>query len=295
MQHFSQIADQYNFMGIMYVLLFSSSVYFFISRIFIPWRQGTTEKALSGDNPLLKVLATEHQIPSSLSWLTSGLGRILLYSVLLVIGLPSLTAITGSPYLAKSSAYMIGAIHGCNDYFQYRCEAPRAVKPAYPAPSQQLSKPEIAEILSSLGMDYLDVDNLFNPVYFASLENELKKQKTVYEKRARTKIFTSTSSGTDAENHYLAVWKTHIDESTARYFASLAERSALSGKVRVLVSIHPDGSLEKVEILESSGNEMTDKAVDSLLHAAAPFNVFPVEMKNAFDQVEIIRTFNLEQ
>jgi len=69
----------------------------------------------------------------------------------------------------------------------------------------------------------------------------------------------------------------------------------LQGKLRLLVALRPDGSVENIEILRSSGHRELDEGAIRIVQLAAPFQSFPVEMRKEVDRLEIIRTWKFEK
>ena len=59
------------------------------------------------------------------------------------------------------------------------------------------------------------------------------------------------------------------------------------------MTLLPDGTVEKIEILLSSGQRVLDLAAVRTVRMASPFTPFPPEMKQ-WDKLEIIRTWQFE-
>ena len=68
----------------------------------------------------------------------------------------------------------------------------------------------------------------------------------------------------------------------------------LYGKPRVAISIYSDGSIESVDILQSSGNLVLDSKTKDIVHRAAPFAPFPKEVRKERDILVLIRTFSYD-
>lgn len=60
-----------------------------------------------------------------------------------------------------------------------------------------------------------------------------------------------------------------------------ARERGITGKVRLQMHIRPDGSLARVEVLESSGSEVLDASAKRILRLAAPFGPFPEGMSRS--------------
>ena len=74
-----------------------------------------------------------------------------------------------------------------------------------------------------------------------------------------------------------------------------AKRQKLYGSLRLLVSILPNGSIQKTEILQSSGHAILDQAALDIVMLASPYEPFPPELSKQADVVEIIRTWRFHE
>lgn len=97
------------------------------------------------------------------------------------------------------------------------------------------------------------------------------------------------------ENFYLQTWQAKVERvGRLNYPAELAKQN-LSGKLRLATLINSDGSLAKVEVIQSSGNPLLDAAAIKILHLAAPFAPLPAAIQQTAKQLEITRTWRLGQ
>jgi protein TonB len=69
-------------------------------------------------------------------------------------------------------------------------------------------------------------------------------------------------------------------------------RDAAYSAVVVAVRIRSDGSLESVNIVNSSGHRELDQATRRIIEMCAPFAAFPPDLRRSFDVVEIRRTLS---
>ena len=58
--------------------------------------------------------------------------------------------------------------------------------------------------------------------------------------------------------------------------------------------IKADGTIDSVEILESSGKRILDASALQIIHLASPFAPFPKEIRKNTDKLAIIRTWRFE-
>ena len=57
----------------------------------------------------------------------------------------------------------------------------------------------------------------------------------------------------------------------------------------------PEGELQEVSILQSSGHSILDQAAIEIVRLAAPYQPFPEEMRAETDILEIIRTWRFHE
>lgn len=67
----------------------------------------------------------------------------------------------------------------------------------------------------------------------------------------------------------------------ARYYPKEAAKDFLNGIVTVLIEIQRDGSIAKAEVIESSGQEILDKAALDIVQRASPFPIIPSRIHTA--------------
>ena len=63
----------------------------------------------------------------------------------------------------------------------------------------------------------------------------------------------------------------------------------------MLVSILPNGELNEIRLIESSGHLVLDKAAISIVKMASPFAPFPEEMLQSVDLLEVIRIWDFRK
>ena len=128
----------------------------------------------------------------------------------------------------------------------------------------------------------------------ASLQAKLDRQRQEYAKRPRIRRLTSMATRASFEAEYLHQWGQKIERTGNRHYPQEALQRRLTGDLRLSVAINPDGTIHSVEILESSGHRILDQAAVQIVHLAAPFQGFPPEIRQEYDRLEIIRTWQFE-
>lgn len=125
----------------------------------------------------------------------------------------------------------------------------------------------------------------------ATLEALLDKQRQAYAKRPRIRRLTSVSAKAAIDAQYLDDWRRRIERIGNIHYPSEAKRDKLYGQLRLAVMIQPNGYVENIEILQSSGILILDDAAMRIVRLAEPFTSFPSELAAEVDKLEIIRTW----
>lgn len=129
----------------------------------------------------------------------------------------------------------------------------------------------------------------------ASLQAQLDRQREAYARRPRKYTISSASTRKSQDALYLDTWRRRIEAVGNVNYPSQARREQIYGNVRILVALRPNGGLEEVRILQSSGQPVLDEAAVEIVNMAAPFEPFPEEMRAEADILEIIRTFRFHE
>src|SRR5699024_4491626 len=129
----------------------------------------------------------------------------------------------------------------------------------------------------------------------ASLEAELAFERQQYAKRPRVSRQNTMATKRDISAWYRDAWRKKVERIGNLNYPEEARRQGLYGSLRVLVIIRSNGSIERMNILESSGQPILDKAALNIVRLAAPFAPFTGELAANYDQVEIIRTWRFER
>ncbi|WP_432697258.1 energy transducer TonB [Marinobacterium sp. YM272] len=129
----------------------------------------------------------------------------------------------------------------------------------------------------------------------ASLEAQLDQEREAYAKRPRVLRLTAASTLSHEDAQYLDNWRRKIEKVGNLNYPEQARRDKTYGVLRLLVEILPDGSVERVQILESSGHAILDDAAVRIVQLAAPFQPFPVEIRKRADKLVVIRTWKFEK
>ncbi|MBR7889633.1 energy transducer TonB [Marinomonas sp. A79] len=125
----------------------------------------------------------------------------------------------------------------------------------------------------------------------ATLEALLDQQRQAYAKRPRVRRLTSVSAKAAVDAQYLDDWRRRIERIGNIHYPEEAKRNHLYGELRLAVILLPNGYVDDIEVLHSSGIRVLDDAAMRIVRLAEPFQTFPSELKKEVDKLEIIRTW----
>ncbi len=129
-----------------------------------------------------------------------------------------------------------------------------------------------------------------SPEEMARLEAQIAKQQNEYQKRPRKKYL-----GEHTQEYrfakYVEAWQQKVERIGNLNYPKEAKDQKLYGRLRMTVMIKTDGSLEGVEIIQSSGHKILDDAAKRIVAMAAPYAVFSEDMRKDVDILGITRTW----
>lgn len=125
----------------------------------------------------------------------------------------------------------------------------------------------------------------------ATLKARHDRQKQQYAKIPRIMRMTSVASKSSLDAKYLLEWTRKVEAIGQNHLPTEAIEKGVVGDVLLAVSVLPNGQIDKVEILHSSGFSPIDDAALQIVRLASPFNPLTKEMRSNYDKLEIIRTW----
>ena len=126
-----------------------------------------------------------------------------------------------------------------------------------------------------------------NESFYLQLEN--------YPLTSRVRTLNNLSPISNAESFYLTSWRRKIQNVGKINYPQEARKKKLYGSLRLMVTIVQDGSLKKVEIIESSGHKILDDAAINIVRLSSPFAPFPDDLRQSSDELRIIRTWQFKK
>lgn len=124
----------------------------------------------------------------------------------------------------------------------------------------------------------------------ASLRAKLDRLRNTYSHLPNVLRVTAVSTRADQAAAYLDDWETLVETVGNEHYPEAARRDHIFGNLRLAVRLRPDGTVDDVTILASSGQRVLDLAAIRTVRLAAPFRPFPTELRQ-WDRLEIIRTW----
>ena len=86
-------------------------------------------------------------------------------------------------------------------------------------------------------------------------------------------------------------WQERIERVGTLHFPDEARRKGLSGNLLMTVALRSDGSIDSVEVQQSSGHQVLDDAARNIVRLAGPYAAFPPELARQTDVLVITRTW----
>lgn len=119
---------------------------------------------------------------------------------------------------------------------------------------------------------------------------EIDIMRKAYASRPKKKFLTAKTKEYKWAS-YEESWRKKIERIGTLNFPDAARRSKLSGDVRAAVTIRKDGTVKDVKITKYSGHKVLDDAVKRIVKMASPYEAFPPELREEYDEVVVVRTW----
>ena len=123
----------------------------------------------------------------------------------------------------------------------------------------------------------------------ARLSAEVDRERNQYAKRPRRK-FVSANTREYTYAAYMRAWVAKVERLGTVNYPEEAKRRGISGDVLLTAAIRRDGTLESIEMIQSSGHEFLDLAARRVVEMGAPYPPLP-KTKDNIDVLHITRTW----
>ena len=203
---------------------------------------------------------------------------------------------TLAPATPFESRFNDNEIREVSDYLEERPTAPpQAAEQVLTSTNSDIPLPDTAESEPAPPADAGPVTPVDRNDTISSLRAQLDLRRQEYAKRPRRYTISSASTKEAYDALYLDNWRKRIEAIGNLNYPYQASAEGIYGTLRVMVSINPDGTVNDIRILRSSGERVLDEAAINIVKLAAPFAPFPPELSANVDVLEIIRTWQFHQ
>ena len=152
-----------------------------------------------------------------------------------------------------------------------------------PAPVP-VATPQVEPTSLPPGRERIDRD-----LAMARLAAEIHLRSERYAKRPKRK-FVSASTREYAWAGYLRAWVDRVERVGNLNYPDEARRRRLSGELVISVAIRRDGSVERADVIQSSGSKLLDDAALRIARLAEPYPPLPKTEDN-IDVLHVTRTW----
>ena len=129
-----------------------------------------------------------------------------------------------------------------------------------------------------------------NSLKMAALSSEVqRKLETRAQRPKRTFISASTREYKYAA--YMEDWRIKVERFGNLNYPEEARRRKITGKLVLDVALNPDGKINQITVLRSSGHKVLDDAAIRIVELAAPYQPFPKAIRAETDVLHITRTW----
>lgn len=128
----------------------------------------------------------------------------------------------------------------------------------------------------------------------ARLAAEISEREQRYAERPRRHYLSFSSAKSVIEADYFRAFKEKVERIGNLNYPDVALRRKLEGELILHVTINRDGKVVDIELGKSSGHQVLDDAARRIVRLSEPFAPFDREMRKAYDELVITRTWRFE-
>jgi protein TonB len=129
----------------------------------------------------------------------------------------------------------------------------------------------------------------------SALEAQLEQLNQNYARMPRPKFITSVATKGSPDALYLNRWEKRVETVGNANYPEEARKLGIEGELRLLLLLMPDGRIDEVRILSSSGNPILDRAAHRIVRLAAPYEAIPNDVLDGKNRLGIVRTWRFER
>lgn len=124
----------------------------------------------------------------------------------------------------------------------------------------------------------------------AVLDDAIDENRQVYAEQPRQKYISARTHEYQYAS-YMDAWRSKVERVGNLNYPAAIKQHQLTGNVLLDVIVKPDGSLQDVVIITSSGSPVIDEAAINIARMAAPYAAFPADIRAETDLLHITRTW----
>ena len=133
-------------------------------------------------------------------------------------------------------------------------------------------------------------DIMSKSLEIARLEAMIEQQLDAYQKRPRRRFLGARTQEYRFAS-YIEDWRQKVERVGTLNYPQAARDQKIYGRLQMTVAIKSDGSVDNIEINQSSGHKLLDEAARRIVQLAAPYAAFPAAISQDTDILSITRTW----
>lgn len=127
---------------------------------------------------------------------------------------------------------------------------------------------------------------------FARLRAEIQQLKQAYQRTPHHTYVTGINAKQNRFASYIEAWRDKVENVGNLNYPEAAVRGNINGSLLLDVAINPDGSIQDIKVLRSSGKGLLDKAAQDIVRMAAPYPPLTQEILKDTDVLHISLVWN---
>ncbi len=132
---------------------------------------------------------------------------------------------------------------------------------------------------------------------FARLRAEIQQLKQAYQRTPHHTYVTGTNAKQYRFASYIEAWRDKVEKMGTLNYPEAAIRNNINGDLLLDVGINPDGSIDSINVLRSSGKQLLDNAAKNIVRMAAPYPPLTQEILKDTDvlHISLVWRFRVKQ
>jgi len=132
---------------------------------------------------------------------------------------------------------------------------------------------------------------------FARLRAEIQQLKQAYQSTPHHTYVTGTNAKQYRFASYIEAWRDKVEKMGTLNYPEAAIRQNINGDLLLDVGINPDGSIDSINVLRSSGKQLLDNAAKNIVKMAAPYPPLTQEILKDTDilHISLVWRFRVKQ